>query len=127
MIRGLKVAGLAVAAGSTISYLHKNDWDVSTIGLVRFGRTAVTVARISADYKISLRGIDNLEKEDADQVWSAVHTRSAEKLLGMCSKNGGVFIKVGQHIGALDYIVPPEYCLALKVLHSNGELIVTMN
>lgn len=121
MIRGIKLVGLVAAAGSTATYLHKNDWDVSTIGLVRFGRTAVTVARVSVDYKISLRNIETLSKEDADEVWSAVHKRSAEKLLDMCSKNGGVFIKVGQHIGALDYIVPPEYTSTLKVLHSDGE------
>ena len=124
MIRGLKVAGLAAAIGSTATYLHRNDWNVSTIGLVRFGRTAVTVAKISVDYKLSLRNIDSLSKEDADEVWSAVHKRSAEKLLSMCSKNGGVFIKVGQHIGALDYIVPPEYCSTLKVLHSDGEALI---
>ena len=30
-------------------------------------------------------------------------------------KNGGVFIKVGQHIGALDYLLPEEYVNTMKV------------
>ncbi len=35
----------------------------------------------------------------------------------MCWENGGCFIKVGQHIGALDYLVPREYVDTMKVLH----------
>ena len=38
-------------------------------------------------------------------------------------KNGGVFIKVGQHIGALDYLLPEEYVNTMKVeslrIHNN--------
>jgi aarF domain-containing kinase len=34
--------------------------------------------------------------------------------------NGGCFIKVGQHLGALDYLLPPEYTTTLKVLHSDA-------
>jgi len=35
----------------------------------------------------------------------------------MCWRNGGCFIKVGQHIGALDYLLPSEYVNTMKVLH----------
>ena len=35
----------------------------------------------------------------------------------MCWRNGGCFIKVGQHIGALDYLLPTEYVNTMKVLH----------
>jgi len=35
----------------------------------------------------------------------------------MCWRNGGCFIKVGQHIGALDYLLPEEYVNTMKVLH----------
>jgi aarF domain-containing kinase len=35
----------------------------------------------------------------------------------MCWRNGGCFIKVGQHIGALEYLVPREYTDTMKVLH----------
>ena len=45
------------------------------------------------------------------------HQRSADKLLKLCCDNGGCFIKVGQHIGALDYLLPDEYVSTLKVLH----------
>ena len=38
----------------------------------------------------------------------------------MCTKNGGVYIKVGQHIATLRYLIPNEYCDILKVLHSKA-------
>jgi aarF domain-containing kinase len=40
--------------------------------------------------------------------------------LKLCCTNKGVFIKVGQHIGALDYLVPMEYVETMKVLHSQA-------
>ena len=33
----------------------------------------------------------------------------------MCSVNGGLFIKIGQHIGSLDYLLPKEYVKVFKV------------
>ena len=120
VLRSVKYAtGLAVGGG-TLALLHNNDWDVSTFGVVRFGRTALTVAAIAADYKITLRSIRDVPEEEASKRYSAVHQRSADRLLHLCCANGGVFIKVGQHIGALDYVVPPEYCSTLKVLHSKA-------
>ena len=38
----------------------------------------------------------------------------------MCCVNRGCFIKVGQHIGALDYLLPNEYVETFRVLHSNA-------
>ena len=38
----------------------------------------------------------------------------------MCSKNGGLFIKVGQHVGALQYLLPREYVQTFKVFHSEA-------
>lgn len=49
-----------------------------------------------------------------------VHREAAESLLELCRANKGVYIKVGQHIGALDYLVPKEYVDTMKVLHSHA-------
>ena len=48
------------------------------------------------------------------------HYEAAEKLLGLCRANKGVFVKVGQHIGALEFLVPTEYVNTMKVLHSQA-------
>lgn len=49
-----------------------------------------------------------------------VHLRSAQRLLKLCEANGGAFIKVGQHLGALDYLIPNEYVRTMRVLHSKA-------
>ena len=49
-----------------------------------------------------------------------VHRRSAERLRAMCCVNGGCFIKVGQHVGALEYLLPKEYVEVMRVLHSDA-------
>ena len=53
-------------------------------------------------------------------LFGQVHLRSAEKLRDMCCKNRGTFVKVGQHVGALEYLLPEEYVNTLKVLHSEA-------
>lgn len=40
----------------------------------------------------------------------------------MCLDNGGVFIKVGQHIGSLDYLLPPEYVQTMRILYDKVPL-----
>ena len=35
----------------------------------------------------------------------------------MCTKNGALFIKVGQHVGSMDYLLPPEYVNTFKLFH----------
>uniref|UniRef100_T1IWN6 Protein kinase domain-containing protein n=1 Tax=Strigamia maritima TaxID=126957 RepID=T1IWN6_STRMM len=101
-----------------LEVLRQNDWDVGQIGLVRFGRAATTVAQIAIDYKLSL--VMDPNSDEYQDVLSDVHWRSARKLLDLCCVNGGVFIKVGQHIGALEYLLPYEYVTTMKVLHSSA-------
>lgn len=38
----------------------------------------------------------------------------------MCRKNGGLFIKLGQHIGAMEYLLPVEYVDTFKVFHNEA-------
>ena len=49
-----------------------------------------------------------------------MHKRSALRLREMCSRNGGLFIKVGQHIGALEYMLPMEYVETFQLFHSEA-------
>ena len=57
---------------------------------------------------------------DYDRVMSKVHLRSASRLKEVFCENRGVFIKVGQHIGALDYLLPVEYVQTMKSLHNKA-------
>ncbi|XP_049276326.1 aarF domain-containing protein kinase 1 isoform X2 [Rhipicephalus sanguineus] len=117
--RFLQLGALAGTSGATYLALRNNQWDVSNIGIVRFGRAAATVSRIACDYKLATLGMDQ-DSEEYAKARSEVHQRSAERLLQLCCINGGVFIKVGQHVGALDYLLPKEYVRTLRVLHSKA-------
>jgi len=47
--------------------------------------------------------------DQKDQKSHHLHLRNAKRLTKMCAENGGLYIKLGQHIAMLDYIVPLEY------------------
>ena len=51
-----------------------------------------------ADYKISLSRADAVDYEDA---LHSCHARGARRLMDLCFRNGGIYIKLGQHIGQL--------------------------
>nr|CAG4643863.1 EOG090X047B [Lepidurus arcticus] len=115
--RLMAIGSVISAAG--IAYGITPDGKESMTGILRFGRATCTVARIAWDYNRTLySGKYDISAADYQAIKSGVHQRSADRLLGLCLANGGVFIKVGQHVGALDYIVPPEYVKTLKILHN---------
>ena len=37
------------------------------------------------------------------------HIRAAKILVDLCRKNGGCYVKVGQHLANLDYLLPVEF------------------
>jgi aarF domain-containing kinase len=47
---------------------------------------------------------------------SALHRQGAQRLVSLCHKNGGVYIKIGQHLANLDHLIPSEYIAALSTL-----------
>lgn len=124
MIRIRRVLFYSVAAGSVISTglsLHGNDYNVNSLGIVRLGRSAATVFDVAMTYNKHLyyQEWDKNSQEYKLQK-SKVHKMAADKLLTLCCDNRGVYIKVGQHIGALEYLLPLEYVETMKVLHSNA-------
>ncbi|KHJ83804.1 ABC1 family protein, partial [Oesophagostomum dentatum] len=73
--------------------------------------------KIVVDYKSSLRG---LSEEEYNIVIKDCHKRSAVRLLELACANGGVFIKVGQHLSTMEYLIPHEYTSTLSVLTSKA-------
>ncbi|KAK4883428.1 hypothetical protein RN001_006747 [Aquatica leii] len=112
------IAGLST--GLLIS-LRANDYDFNSIGILRLSRAVSTVYDIALVYRNKLYK-SNLEgsQPDFEKIKSYCHEVAADKLLQLCCKNKGVYIKVGQHIGALDYLVPEEYVKTMKILHSHA-------
>ncbi|OAD58345.1 putative aarF domain-containing protein kinase 1 [Eufriesea mexicana] len=117
----LKRAALGIIGLGTLASLRANEYDLGSIGIVRLGRAAITVFIIGRYYKNELYGSSlNSNSQEYLDLKSEVHKYGAQKLLELCCANKGVYIKVGQHIGALDYLLPPEYVNTLKVLHSKA-------
>ncbi|XP_029139301.1 uncharacterized aarF domain-containing protein kinase 1 isoform X4 [Protobothrops mucrosquamatus] len=119
--RALKLVSLVSGAGAIAGlYMHSNKHlDPNDFGVVRVGRAVATTAVITFDYLTSLRNFPR-GTEEYDYVISQVHLRSAERLRDLCCANRGTFIKIGQHLGALDYLLPEEYTRTLKILHSQA-------
>ncbi|XP_030414880.1 uncharacterized aarF domain-containing protein kinase 1 isoform X2 [Gopherus evgoodei] len=116
--RALKLVSLAAASSGF--YLYSSKYlDPNDFGAVRVGRAVATTAVITYDYLTSLRSVPYGSQEYA-YLKSQVHLRSAERLRDLCCANRGTFIKVGQHLGALDYLLPEEYTRTLKILHSQA-------
>ncbi|XP_066463713.1 aarF domain-containing protein kinase 1 isoform X2 [Eleutherodactylus coqui] len=110
------ITGLT-ASGGFVYGAH--SWDRNDFGVVRIGRAVLTTAVVTFDYLITLRNIPPASQEYED-IKSLVHARSARRLLDLCCANRGTYIKVGQHLGALEYLLPPEYTSTLSVLHSQA-------
>ena len=51
---------------------------------------------------------------------STTHQRSADSLLHLCYLNLGTYVKIGQHVGAMDFLLPKEYVQTLKTLFMNA-------
>jgi hypothetical protein len=49
-----------------------------------------------------------------------VHKRNALRLLELCRTNGGVYVKVGQHLANLDLLLPEEYIHTLSSLFDDA-------
>ncbi|XP_043476924.1 aarF domain-containing kinase 1 [Leptopilina heterotoma] len=117
--RLFKAAAIGTIGLGTFASLRANEYDIGSIGIVRLGRAAVTVFVIGNYYQKHLYKAKVLKgTEEYETLKSEAHKFGAQKLLELCCANKGVYIKVGQHIGALDYLLPQEYVTKLRILHS---------
>lgn len=53
---------------------------------------------------------------------SDTHLRAARRLLDLCHQNRGVYIKIGQHLANLDYLLPVEYIETLSQLFDDNPI-----
>lgn len=59
---------------------------------------------------------EELVSMEGESSKSRLHRKAATRLLELCRKNGGVYVKVGQHLANLDYIMPQEYIEVMSTL-----------
>lgn len=102
--------GIGVSVGGLLSYDYLcNDFITCKSGL-RFCRSMKTVALISNDYFWKMR------KPQSEQDLKNTHQISANRLLEACLLNGGLYIKIGQGVSAINHMLPEEYIATLSQL-----------
>ena len=77
------------------------------IAAERSGRVGVTLALCVDDYRRTLK---KHEDPDYQRLLSECHKRCADQTLIAMKKNGSIFIKLGQHLSSLNYLLPSEWC-----------------
>lgn len=98
----------ATAIGSFLAYdgiFHDFSFSGAAI---RCFRSVKAASLIAIDYLLL-----NEEDPEYDNLIKAVHQRSADRLLETCLLNGGLYIKVGQGVAAINHILPKEYTSTL--------------
>ncbi|KAK7970290.1 ABC1 family-domain-containing protein, partial [Apiospora saccharicola] len=76
----------------------------------RAGRVASTLFICINDYRTTLKNRDALNDEDEkSMILSECHKRCSRRTFKVMEKNGGIFIKLGQHLSAMTYLLPVEW------------------
>ena len=91
-----------------------------TLGsFVRFLRSLHIGLTISFDYWWSLWNLDP-ESEEYKRTIKMCHQRAADYIVAGALQNGGLYIKLGQGLAALNHILPIEYVKTLQLLHDKA-------
>lgn len=59
---------------------------------------------------------------DRNTLTSQRHRRCADRILQLCQTNQGIYIKIGQHLANLDYLLPSEYIDCLQKLFNDNPI-----
>ncbi|TVY89717.1 ABC1 family protein-like protein [Lachnellula willkommii] len=104
---------LAVAATGTVgatALAFSDDVRHAVQGIERTGRVITTLGVCVNDYRTTLNQNEKEGSEaDKDRTLKACHKRCAERTLKVLEKNGSIFIKLGQHLSAMNYLLPLEW------------------
>ncbi|CDO96398.1 unnamed protein product [Kluyveromyces dobzhanskii CBS 2104] len=100
-------------AGTAVVFYNTNDnfHDFTRHVFLTFGRVKVVgqaTARCLYHYKKTL-GAEYQDDAEYQNALQRCHKRCANITLKALERNGGVFIKLGQHLGAMTYLLPSEW------------------
>ncbi|KAL4983597.1 ABC1 family-domain-containing protein [Aspergillus falconensis] len=74
----------------------------------RTARVVGTLAVCINDYRVTLKQ-ETATPEERNEAIRACHKRCAEQTLRVLEKNGSIFIKLGQHLSSMGYLLPLEW------------------
>ncbi|KAG0249189.1 hypothetical protein BG011_009521 [Mortierella polycephala] len=119
---GLGLGTVVSAIGIAWIPSYREQATIYSVALFRSVATFITGCLCMADYKIlHLRYASVGYTSDTYKAErKVVHQRCADRLLGLCRLNTGIYCKAGQHVASLTYVVPPEYTNTLSVLQDRA-------
>jgi aarF domain-containing kinase len=116
MLRRALIASIGAGSVLAVTSLSDNSPPQAILIPQRLARDAFCAINIIRDYKqvfftLKDKPIGSIEREVA---LNDCHARGAQRLLGLCFANGGIYTKLGQHIGQLDHLLPEPYVVTMR-------------
>eukprot|EP01114_Cavostelium_apophysatum_P023922 TRINITY_DN9179_c0_g1_i1.p1 TRINITY_DN9179_c0_g1~~TRINITY_DN9179_c0_g1_i1.p1 ORF type:complete len:530 (+),score=121.43 TRINITY_DN9179_c0_g1_i1:142-1731(+) len=99
----------ALAVGVPTAFLAY-DYNFNEEAFSRNLRSLKTAVGILVDYKLFY------DPENLD----VIHEKAAHRILDCCQRNGGLYIKMGQGIAAMNHVLPPQYNKTFSVLYDKA-------
>jgi len=96
---------------------HRLDFQAGSVG--RFLRSAWVGALVAVHYKVKLRGLKEGDP-GYEEAASKVHREAAEMVRDGCLRNGGLYVKLGQGLAAMNHILPAEYVAVMSYLNDKA-------
>ncbi|EIN11810.1 ABC1-domain-containing protein [Punctularia strigosozonata HHB-11173 SS5] len=112
-------AALAVSVAGWIAYENTKPFRYAVLAGVRCSRVAAAAIAGVVDYKVTFAKTYASEDQKQD-AYSACHKRSAQRVLRALLANGGIFIKLGQHMSSL-IVLPVEWTTTMRPLQDQCE------
>ncbi|KAF2018210.1 ABC1-domain-containing protein [Aaosphaeria arxii CBS 175.79] len=97
--------GLGLVAGGLLAV--NEDAKHAVTAVRRSARVLDTLGKNIYDYRQTLKRDSD---PDYDNLLKECHLRCAKRTLKTLEKNGSIFIKLGQHLSSLNYLLPSEWC-----------------
>ncbi|KDR75880.1 hypothetical protein GALMADRAFT_248622 [Galerina marginata CBS 339.88] len=108
-----------LGAACFVTYQTSRPFRHTALAVVRCSRVAGATVFSAIDYKVTMvKKYDSTAQEN--EAYSVCHMRSAHRVLRALLANGGVFIKMGQHMASL-VVLPVEWTDTMKVLQDKCE------
>ncbi|KAF9268892.1 ABC1-domain-containing protein [Marasmius fiardii PR-910] len=105
---------LVVAGVGVFMYQESQSFRHASLAVVRCSRVARAAALGIIDYKRSFSASYTSE-DDRQLAYSQCHTRSAKRVLRALLANGGIYIKLGQHLSSVA-VLPKEWTATMRPL-----------
>ncbi|KAI5813565.1 ABC1 family-domain-containing protein [Pyronema omphalodes] len=106
--KGLTLLVAGVGTGVVAASLGWTDGKHYLNATERAARVAKALFLCIQDYRTTLKVVEE-RPEDKDGLLSACHTRCAKRTYAVLEANGSIFIKLGQHLAAMGYLLPYEW------------------